>query len=481
MKRWTFKPGLFSGMLLWPVVVLVLLAFAGQPALAQDSTGGPDTSPITIHVVQQDETLPDIAALYAITVDEIRQANGLGEGDDLFVGQRLLIPRSGSAAAGMSGQQVVVGFDDNLYTLAGRYGVSVESLGALIKAVNPLGLYVGQRVSIPPVEQPAWYGEGSLARLGEGEALWHVALRSNSNLFELALRNGIADPVVVSPGRMLVVPSEAAPTTLLPDPWESVEFHPVPLEQGRSGGLRVTTSVPGTLRGSFLSAELNVVSEGVLHQAVFGVHRWTEPGLYPLTLSFEDENGRVWSLSKSILVIDGRYDREVVRLPPAVAAILDDAQAVQDEFRYIAQTMSGFTPQRRWDGLLLLPAPGVMTSAFGTVRSYNDGGFNSFHAGADLAASTGTPVYAPADGVVVDTGLLDVRGLATIVDHGWGVYTGYWHQSSILVNPGDVVTTGQQIGTVGNTGLSTASHLHWEMWVGGIQVDPLQWVREEFP
>ena len=108
--------------------------------------------------------------------------------------------------------------------------------------------------------------------------------------------------------------------------------------------------------------------------------------------------------------------------------------------------------------------------------------FDRYHTGADLGgAPIGTPIYAPADGVVVDTGLLDARGYITIIDHGWGVYTGYWHQSAIFVRPGDTVTAGQQIGTIGNTGRSTAPHLHWEMRVHGVVVDPMQWVREEMP
>ena len=74
-----------------------------------------------------------------------------------------------------------------------------------------------------------------------------------------------------------------------------------------------------------------------------------------------------------------------------------------------------------------------------------------------------------------------MRGYATIIDHGWGVYSGFWHQSEIRVNVGDVVTPGQVIGLVGSTGRSTGPHLHWELWVGGVQVDPLQWVQESFP
>jgi murein DD-endopeptidase MepM/ murein hydrolase activator NlpD len=143
--------------------------------------------------------------------------------------------------------------------------------------------------------------------------------------------------------------------------------------------------------------------------------------------------------------------------------------------------MSGFTPEQYWDGLFLRPSTGVLTSQFGVYRLYNNTDLNSFHSGSDFAARTGTPIYAPAAGYVVDTGILDVRGYIIIVDHGLGVYTGYWHLASIQVNPGDRVEQGQLIGTMGTTGLSSASHLHWEMWVNGINVDATQWLRVRFP
>lgn len=475
MRSWSY----LSGVLVWLVIVLRL---PGQAVLAQDTPGNPDTPQIAIHVVQPGETFPNIAALYGVTVEAIQQANGLEGTDGIMVGQRLIIPQSSYGTAGAPSQEIVVGLYDTIYTLAERYDVPVEELAIMVKGVNPIGLYVGQKMWLPPLKPRLWQDEKvGLVRLGVDDALWRVALRSNSNLFELALRNHVSNPVLVAPGHILVVPAGSVPEALLPDPWVDVVLHPTPLEQGRTGGLRVTTTVPGAMHGSFLSADLNFVSDGAPHEAVFGVNRWTEPGLYPLELSFEDEEGRVWTLNKQVLIVDGQYEREALHLPDEIAAVLNDPQAVLAEFSYVSQAMTGFSPDRYWDGLFLLPSPGVMTSGFGSVRSYNEGGYNSFHSGADLAAPTGTPVFAPASGVVVDTGSLDVRGLVTFIDHGRGVFSGFWHQSSILVQPGDAVSAGQQIGTVGNTGLSTASHLHWEMWVAGVQVDPLQWVREQFP
>jgi murein DD-endopeptidase MepM/ murein hydrolase activator NlpD len=65
-----------------------------------------------------------------------------------------------------------------------------------------------------------------------------------------------------------------------------------------------------------------------------------------------------------------------------------------------------------------------------------------------------------------------------VLDHGSGVFTGYWHLQELAVRPGDRVEPGQLLGRVGSTGLSTGAHLHWELRVNGVPVDPLQWVKE---
>jgi murein DD-endopeptidase MepM/ murein hydrolase activator NlpD len=103
------------------------------------------------------------------------------------------------------------------------------------------------------------------------------------------------------------------------------------------------------------------------------------------------------------------------------------------------------------------------------------------HTGIDFCGGEGLPIFAPAAGRVVFAAPLTVRGNATIIDHGWGVYSGFWHQSEIQVNVGDVVEQGQVIGLVGGTGRSTGPHQHWEVWVNGVQVDPLNWLNQAYP
>ena len=90
-------------------------------------------------------------------------------------------------------------------------------------------------------------------------------------------------------------------------------------------------------------------------------------------------------------------------------------------------------------------------------------------------------MYAPAAGTIVLAEPLTVRGNVVFIDHGWGLLTGYWHLSTIETEVGQQVAPGDLIGRVGNTGLSTGAHMHWEMWVGGISVDGLQWLDEFYP
>ncbi|MCC7207540.1 MAG: M23 family metallopeptidase, partial [Anaerolineae bacterium] len=170
---------------------------------------------------------------------------------------------------------------------------------------------------------------------------------------------------------------------------------------------------------------------------------------------------------------------ETITLASNQTDLLDSAITEPEEQR-VNQIVSLVSPSRYFSGPMGLPCPAPVTSQFGTRRSYNGEGFNRVHAGADFAGAPGAAIYAPAAGVVVLAETLNVRGNATIIDHGWGIFTGYWHQDTISVRAGEAVKAGQIIGTVGATGRSTGPHLHWELFVGGVQVDPLQWTRMNF-
>ena len=101
------------------------------------------------------------------------------------------------------------------------------------------------------------------------------------------------------------------------------------------------------------------------------------------------------------------------------------------------------------------------------------------HEGLDIAANPGTPVVAPADGMVTYAGYDAGYGKLIVIDHGYGVETRYGHNSEIQVAVGQKVRHGQRIAAVGSTGRSTGPHLHYEVRVNGQPIDPLNYILED--
>jgi murein DD-endopeptidase MepM/ murein hydrolase activator NlpD len=214
-----------------------------------------------------------------------------------------------------------------------------------------------------------------------------------------------------------------------------------------------------------------------------GVHAMASPGVYPLVIQGELENGVSFGFSQKVLVTPGDYIFESLNVPTET---LDPAiTGPEDEIWYSVPL--SFSPDKLWQGVFLRPvAPSDCgyTSLFGNRRSYNGSTYNYFHTGLDFCYNYNleiNEIYAPANGLVVFAGEMVVRGNATIIDHGWGVYTAYMHQAEIKVEEGERVKAGQVIGVVGGTGRVNGPHLHFEVWVGGVQVDPLDWLDREYP
>jgi murein DD-endopeptidase MepM/ murein hydrolase activator NlpD len=124
------------------------------------------------------------------------------------------------------------------------------------------------------------------------------------------------------------------------------------------------------------------------------------------------------------------------------------------------------------------PADGYFTSGFGVRVSPFGEGAEKMHEGLDIANVTGTPIHAPAQATVVFAGRKSGYGNIVILDHGYGLETWYGHTSKILVKPGQLIRRGQSIALMGNSGHSTGSHVHYEVRVHGIPVDPLSYILE---
>ena len=123
------------------------------------------------------------------------------------------------------------------------------------------------------------------------------------------------------------------------------------------------------------------------------------------------------------------------------------------------------------------PVDGWITSGFGTrVSPFT--GERTAHAGIDIAAPVGTPIMAPADGVVIFTGAKAGFGNFIMIAHGYGVVTRYGHNHQNLVQPGQKVGRGEQIGTVGETGRATGPHLHYEVVINGKLENPQKFILD---
>jgi murein DD-endopeptidase MepM/ murein hydrolase activator NlpD len=136
--------------------------------------------------------------------------------------------------------------------------------------------------------------------------------------------------------------------------------------------------------------------------------------------------------------------------------------------------------QRAFLGALPIrrPASGMMTSFFG-IRESPFGEGEKMHEGIDIANNVGTPIVAPANGLVVLAGRKSGYGLTLILDHDYGLETLYGHTSQIYVKTGDRVRRGQKIAALGNSGgRSTGPHLHYEVHVHGVPIDPLNYLIE---
>jgi murein DD-endopeptidase MepM/ murein hydrolase activator NlpD len=239
--------------------------------------------------------------------------------------------------------------------------------------------------------------------------------------------------------------------------------------------------VPASVTAFLGDGELNLFPTGELeYRALAGISIWSTPG--PLTLSavLHDRWGRVSAVTTTVGILPAEYPVEYVSLPPDRQGLLDP-DVSQQEWAHVRPFLEEVTSARLWDGQFISPTYGWITSLYGGMRSYDGAPPSSYHSGLDIANLPGTVIVAPAAGRVVLAEELVVRGNTVIIDHGWGVHTSYFHMSALDVQAGDLVRQGQAIGRMGSTGLATGSHVHWEVRVGMVTVDPQEWLRRAFP
>lgn len=234
-----------------------------------------------------------------------------------------------------------------------------------------------------------------------------------------------------------------------------------------SQGAMVIGKVPAGSAVRYGGRALRVTPYG---SVVFGVGR-DETG--PLQVEVQAPNAPAQTLAITITPRDWPIERingvppATVNPPKAIAERIAREQARVIAVRSRDDERTGFTQTFIW------PVQGRISGRFGNQRVYN-GTPKSAHSGMDIAVATGTPIKAPADGVIsfADAGLY-LTGGTVVLDHGHGISSNFLHLSRIDAKVGDVVKQGDIIGAVGATGRATGPHLHWGMNWFDTRIDPL--------
>jgi murein DD-endopeptidase MepM/ murein hydrolase activator NlpD len=460
-----------------PFILALLLIFLATPVSAQT----PTASSGPIYVVQEGDTLWGIASLFNVSVNDIQTINNMASAD-IFAGNKLVIP----GLEGLSGTLVIkpVPFGETLESLSRQYRIEPAILRKLNHIISPTELYAGyELIVLQQDSQSAWTARTSL---GQNETMLELAVKEKSDPWTIAQINGLAGPSAGLPEDTLYLPSgdSTASPSGLPAVLFSAGLDPLPLLQGTTAQIKVITSQPETISGLLVNQTLHFFPMDASTQAALqGIHAMIDPGLYPLRLDITKADGAKQSFEQMVLVKSGDFPNDpALEVDPTTI----DPAVTGPEDQWLLSLVSVATPDRYWNGAFQLPVatPYCIRAGFGDRRSYNGGALHNFHTGVDFGiCSQAHPfdIYAAADGVVVFTGLKTVRGNATVIDHGQGVYSAYYHQSEFSVATGETVKAGQLIGKAGATGRVTGPHLHFEIWVNGIQVNPLQWLKKIFP
>jgi murein DD-endopeptidase MepM/ murein hydrolase activator NlpD len=459
-------------------VLLWLLGSLTGPLVHAQTTG-------PTYTVQEGDTLFSIARSFGVTVEALQEANNITDPSLLAIGQTLIIPGYEGIEGSLVTYRVQLG--ETLTGLAKRFGTSEADLIRINRLTNSEALFVGQSLVYPDGGQGL--AAGRTVVTAETESLYAIAAQYNLSPWALVLVNDLDSPIAAYAGQPVIVPadSQTGPALSgLPEPFETLTLSPGRPIQGGTLEIAARVNDGVTLEGQFNNWQLHFAPDPVATTstrliALQGINAFTEPGLYPLTLKATAADGTVSTFEQLVPVASGDYPSQAIYVGPEQSALLDP-NVVNPEREQILQIVSAFTPIKFWDGVFLKPVPtDRITTGFGWRRSYNGGPYDSYHDGIDYGAPGGTIITAPANGTVVFSGPLQVRGNVTIIDHGWGVYSSYWHQYKIYVQVGQVVQMGEAIGEVGSSGLSTGSHLHFSMWVGDNAVDPQQWQTTVFP
>jgi murein DD-endopeptidase MepM/ murein hydrolase activator NlpD len=209
---------------------------------------------------------------------------------------------------------------------------------------------------------------------------------------------------------------------------------------------------------------------------VIGVDLDVEPGSYSAEIRVT-KDGAVEKNTVTVNVKAVKFPVQHLQVAEQYVELSpENTERALREAKELEQIHNTISPQALWREPFVVPIPGGVGSSFGKRRVFNGESRNP-HAGADLKATTGTPIRSTNRGKVVLAKSLFFTGNTVIVDHGLGIYTLYAHLSRMNVKEGEIVERAKVIGLAGATGRVTGPHLHWGAKVQNTRVDPFSLIN----
>lgn len=254
-------------------------------------------------------------------------------------------------------------------------------------------------------------------------------------------------------------------------PDRSINFHEAHLIVERAGNFRENTLARLTARPAF--------------RAYLGIHRLSATGEKPLTITLQPAPtttseaqpasgaAPAATLTSSLTVSKQDFTTRRFSLSTDKTKLFE--KTYQDNTWALIDAAKATSHEAQlWDGPFIIPTSGETTLGFGD-KLYINGVYSGSHFGVDYANNEGTPVNAANTGIVTMSSDTPAYGNTIVIDHGQNVFTMYLHLKDLLVTPGTPVQKGDQIATIGSTGLSTGPHLHFTNFIGDIIVDGQYW------
>jgi len=455
--------------ILFSVATIIIPSSLGAALAPQQETG-------PTYIIQSGDTLNEIAIRFGVSPDEIIEANALANPNALDIGQEILIPGLEGIAGVLTSK--IFPFGTSLTSLLRQNKLPLSDMVKLNRLTSPAEVIAGAAFLFPVVDEQNQRVE--IQTLQPRSSILEAAIHAGVSPWSLVEDNNLLGSWDVLPGERLFTRYFAEGNETEPQDSRSISINNLPLIQGETLQISIVTSEPLTASGTFNGQPLHFFSDGDLRYfSFYGIHALAEPGAYPLEIITTDNAGRTEHFEQLVLLSPGFYGHQTVYV---AAEFLDDDVIVQED-AYVTPILLNTTPDRLWEGQFQYPIDEpCVNSLFGLRRTYNDGLLNFYHSGMDFAVcAPNLNIYAPATGKVVLAEELIVRGNAILIDHGWGIVSGYWHLSEFNVSVGDIVQPGDLLGLIGNTGRSAGPHLHFEIIINGIPVNPQTWLDQTFP